>query len=243
MTNSLENSVDEESLFAGIDVGGTDIKIGIVNDRGEVVASTRFPTRQEQGPQVAIDRSRDALHRLIEKAGRDQRDVRAIGLGTPGPLDIPNGVILAPTNLPAWRNFPIVEKLAAATGVHVSYANDAGAAAFGEYWIGRGREFESIILITLGTGVGGGIIIGGMSIDGAHSHGAEIGHMTIDSSPSARVCSCGQAGHLEAYTSARSVVARTLDRLSRGRIEPIKWADYRGIPIDGAKDCRRRSLR
>ena len=99
----------------------------------------------------------------------------------------------------------------------MSFANDANAAAFGEFWVGSGSEYHSIVLFTLGTGVGGGIIIGDLSIDGENSHGSELGHMIIDYNDTARLCGCGQRGHLEAYASAKGVIQRTLEALEQRR--------------------------
>ncbi len=201
----IEN--EETEIFAGVDVGGTNIKIGFVSDGGEVLLKTSIPTESERGPQDAIDRIAEAIERTIRESEFDSNQIVAIGLGTPGTMDIPKGMILEPPNLPAWRHFPVRDKLSEATGKPVTYANDANAAAFGEYWIGSGRQFESMVLLTLGTGVGGGIIVFDRTIDGVNSHGAEIGHTIVDASPDARVCSCGSLGHLEAYASATAVVA------------------------------------
>jgi glucokinase len=153
------------------------------------------------------------MDQLLEPSGFSRDDVAAVGLGTPGPLDVKRGVLTTPVNMPSWRNVPVRDQLSAATGKPVTYANDAGAASYGEYWVGGGREYESMILLTLGTGVGGGIIYNGMSIDGSQSFGAEVGHMVIDTSPQARLCNCGNTGHLEAYASATAVAARTVDLL------------------------------
>src|SRR5690606_31150836 len=98
---------------------------------------------------------------------------------------------LHPVNLPGWDNYPIRDRLAAVLNKPVSFANDANAAAFGEFWVGGGRAYHSLVMLTLGTGVGGGIIIGDLSIDGENSHGSECGHIIIDYQPDARVCSCG----------------------------------------------------
>ncbi len=203
-------------LFVGVDVGGTNIKVGIVDDEGRTVAQTKFPTIADKEPSHSIEKAKQSIEKLLEESGRSLDDVAAVGLGTPGPMDIEAGVILTPSNLPAWRNAPVRDLLAKATGKPVTYANDAAAASFGEYWIGSGRQFGSLVLITLGTGVGGGIIVNDFSIDGAHSHGAEIGHVTIDTSESARRCPCGTMGHLEAYASATAVVARCSEALSGG---------------------------
>lgn len=198
----------ELPLFAGVDVGGTNVKVGIVDNRGSIVASTQFPTFQERGARYAIEQTRQVFDQLLAELPCDWSDVVAAGLGTPGPMDIPKGLILTPTNLPGWHNHPVRDELSNVLERPVSYTNDAAAAAFGEYWVGAGANFQSIVLLTLGTGVGGGIIIDDHSVDGANSHGAEIGHVLIDNTPEARICGCGQPGHLEAYASATAVVAR-----------------------------------
>lgn len=203
-------------LFVGVDVGGTNIKVGVVDNEGRTVAQTKFPTSANKEPSYSIEKAKECIERLLEENGKSIEDVAAVGLGTPGPMDIANGLILTPSNLPAWRNDPVRDRLAKATGKPVTYANDAAAAAFGEYWIGSGRQYESLILVTLGTGVGGGIIVNDFSIDGAHSHGAEIGHLAIDNSDQARNCPCGMIGHLEAYASATAVVARCNEALASG---------------------------
>lgn len=201
-------------FFAGVDVGGTNVKIGIVDDNGTIVADTKFPTKSDDSPDIAVEQANRELTDLLAGRGLNWDQVAAVGVGTPGPLDVKAGLLLTPNNLPGWHNYPIKEKLSQATGKPVTFANDANAAAFGEYWVGGGQAFASMILLTLGTGVGGGIIINDNSIDGEHSHGAEIGHMTIDTSNEARVCSCGVKGHLEAYASATALVDRTQEALS-----------------------------
>jgi glucokinase len=147
-------------------------------------------------------------------------------------MDIPRGLILEPSNLPGWRNFPVRDCLAGLLGLPVTYSNDANAAAYGEYWCGAGRDARSMVFFTLGTGVGGGIIVGDLAIEGAHSVGAELGHVVVDTSPQARRCSCGQSGHLEAYASATALVDRFQERLTRqtpagsaGAREPVsaRW--------------------
>ena len=200
-------------IFAGVDVGGTNVKIGLVDDAGQIIAETKFPTQPGKSPEVAIAQARNEFERLLDPSNLDWEDIAAVGLGTPGPMDIPNGVILTPNNLPGWHHFPVRDQLSAALDKPVTYANDAGAAAFGEFWIGGGQAVNSMILLTLGTGVGGGIIINDLSVDGANSHGAEVGHLVIETGPKARVCGCGQTGHLEAYASATALVDRTLEAM------------------------------
>lgn len=200
-------------LFVGVDVGGTNIKIGVVDDRGDKVAYAKFPTQADRSPDVSIAKIPPLVETMIGEHGFTMDDVKAVGLGTPGPMDIDNGIILTPFNLPGWHNYHIRDAVSVAMGKPVTYSNDASAAAFGEFWIGSGRQYHSLILITLGTGVGGGIIIDDVSLNGAHSHGSEIGHICIDTTADALKCSCGQMGHLEAYTSATGIVARATQAL------------------------------
>jgi glucokinase len=191
--------------FAGVDVGGTSIKLGVVDSGGQVIWDDHLPTQPEAPPADAIRRIRACLHAGLE--GR-RDNVRAVGLGTPGPLDTRRGLILNPANLPGWRNYPVRDELAEALGRPVTFANDANAAAFGEFWIGRASENEHLVLLTLGTGVGSGIIVDGHLVTGAHDHAAECGHLSVEFGQQARVCSCGLRGHLEAYASASAVAAR-----------------------------------
>lgn len=211
-------SNEPPAWFAGVDVGGTNIKLGFISSRGEIAGSGQIPTNQETGPAEAIERVKRELERLARelKTRHPEAQIKAAGLGTPGPLDVQSGMILDPVNLPGWRNFPVRDQLSEAIGLPVVYTNDANAAAWGEYWMGAGRAHGSIVLFTLGTGVGGGIVVGDEGWEGAHSLAAELGHVTVDTSPNARICSCGLPGHLEAYASATALVARCQSRLDQG---------------------------
>ena len=233
--------MSDSQLFVGVDVGGTNIKIGIVDDQGGTIAKTKFATMAKQESLASMEKAKTRIDKLLDEAGRSIDDVAAIGLGTPGPLDVKAGMILTPNNLPGWRNDPVREQLSELTGKPVTYANDASAAAFGEYWIGSGRHYESMVLLTLGTGVGGGIIIDDLNIEGAHSHGAEVGHMTIDTALAARLCPCGQLGTSRSLCQ-RDFCGGTLLR------KIIQWSqkfadarDGRGVSAVGVDDfeCRR----
>ncbi|MFT5526140.1 MAG: glucokinase [Pirellulaceae bacterium] len=209
-------------LFIGVDVGGTNIKIGVVDDHGRTLGKTKIPTEDERGVPDAIARIVAATAELMTRVGCKLDDVKAIGLGTPGPMDIPNGMILVTPNLPGWRNFPIRDKLSEAFQLPVSFSNDANAAAYGEFWIGSGREHKSMIMLTLGTGVGGGIILDGRSIEGTNSFGSECGHIIIDSRQDARLCVWGGGrGQLEAYASASALTQRTKEELQAGRTSSL----------------------
>lgn len=211
----VELSEAERPFYLGVDVGGTSIKMGLVDDRGRTLAFRQFETEQERGPADAVSRIEQQMQRLLESLQLGPGEIAGLGLGTPGTMDIPTGMILEPPNMPAWRHFPLRDALADRTGQAVTFANDGGAAAYGEFWVGSGAELASVVMLTLGTGVGGGIILGDRSLDGEHSHGAECGHAIIDSSEFARVCSCGKRGHLEAYASATAVIKRATEALEQ----------------------------
>jgi glucokinase len=204
-------------FFVGIDVGGTNIKIGVVDDLGRPLSHRSIPTQVEQGPEDGARRMGEATKKAIADAGLTLDKIARAGLGTPGTMDIPAGMLLEPVNLKAWRNFPIRDRVAFHTGLPVTYANDAKSAAYGEFWVGSGRDMHSMVLLTLGTGIGGGIVVDEMLIVGEHSHGAECGHIIIDFNDNARMCNCGHRGHLEAYCSATGVVKRTHEALESGR--------------------------
>ncbi len=207
----------KDPFYVGVDLGGTTVKVGVVDDLGQSLSWLSIPTEKEKGPEDATARMAAAVEDAIHQAGLTSSDVASVGLGSPGTMDILAGTLIFPVNLKGWEGFPIRGRLGDLCGLDVAFSNDAAAAAYGEYWIGSGRAFHSMILLTLGTGIGCGIIIGDLSLVGEHSHGAECGHMIINHRDDARLCSCGQRGHLEAYASATAVVKRTREALDAGR--------------------------
>ncbi|TWT98229.1 ROK family protein [Stieleria varia] len=212
----LEISHAQAPYFWGVDVGGTGIKLGLVDDLGRTVAYEKIPTREAEGASAAVARIADIISKT-ESALGIVGQVPQIGLGAPGPMDLPKGLLVAPPQLPSWWGFNIRDAVGEATGRPVSFLNDANAAAFGEFWLGTGRHAESMVLLTLGTGVGGGIVIDGELVNGVNSCGSECGHMIVDPSPTAQLCVWGGGrGHLEAYASASAVVLRTRQRLTEG---------------------------
>ena len=215
-------------LYAGIDLGGTNIKAGLVDDLGRTLAFHTEPTRADRGPEDAASRMGRAVHTLAGLAGIDTSEIARVGLGSPGPLDIPAGRIVRAGNLPGWDDFPLRDRVAEHCGRPVAFANDANAAAYGEFWMGSAREAASLVMLTLGTGVGGGIIIGDLNVEGAHSHGSECGHILVDTSPSARPCPFGHRGDLEAYCSATALVARAREALEDAPDGPLAAAVARG---------------
>jgi glucokinase len=222
----LPRNEAQAPFFVGIDLGGTNIKVGVVDDLGRPMSWLSVPTEAEKGPEDAARRMGQAVREASRLAGLTDGEVARVGLGSPGTMDIPAGMLIEPVNLRGpsgdeWNNFPIRDRASHHCGLPVAFANDGAAAAYGEFWVGSGRELASLVLFTLGTGIGCGIIVGDHSIDGENSHGAECGHIVIDMSDDARMCGCGQPGHLEAYASATAVIKRAQEALDAGRTSSL----------------------
>src|SRR5262245_17196484 len=203
-----------EGYYVGLDVGGTTMKGGVVDDDGRSLGKVSLPTEAHRGQAAGLERMCETIRAAVDEAGIGLADVAAIGVATPGTMDIPAGVILDPPNLKPWQNVPVRDHVHRAFGLPTAFQNDANAAAMGEFWVGAGRSTHSMALFTLGTGVGGGIVIDGQVLTGRHSHGAELGHMKIEMT-SPRQCGCGRWGCLEAYASATAVVRRAAEALQR----------------------------
>src|SRR6516225_9103316 len=147
-------------LYVGLDVGGTTMKAGVVDDTGKALASVSLPSEAHRGQEVGLEHMCEVIRQAVAAAGLVMRDICAIGVATPGTMDIPAGLILDPPNLKPWRNVPVRQFIADTFKLPTAFQNDANAAAYGEFWAGAGREFRSMVLFTLGTGIGGGIVIG-----------------------------------------------------------------------------------
>jgi glucokinase len=200
-------------LFVGLDVGGTTMKAAVVDDAGKAFAPVVLPTEASEGQEHGLNQMCEAIRQAIATAGKTIRDIAAIGVATPGTMDIPAGIILDPPNLRPWKNVPVRKHIEDAFRLPTAFQNDANAAAYGEYWVGAGRDAKSMAMFTLGTGIGGGLILDDQILEGQHSHGAEFGHMKIDLGKT-RQCPCGRWGCLEAFASATSVVKRAHEALA-----------------------------
>jgi glucokinase len=218
-------------FYLGLDVGGTNIKIGLVDDVGHTLAYHSMPTEQDKGAEDACVRMARVVAQLIDKAGVAHTDVARAGIATPGPMDIPAGMILRPGNLPGWWDFPIRERLNFHLGTPVTFANDANAAAYGEFWLGAGALYDSLVLLTLGTGIGGGIIVRDTLVDGAHSCGGECGHILVNPAKDAWQDSLGKSGSLEAYACAGAVIRRATDALGSSEASSLARRHRTGEPI------------
>jgi glucokinase len=204
-------------FYLGIDLGGTNIKSGVVNDDGRVLSAISIDTQADRGPVVGLENLAEAGRRAVESSGLTWDQITGVGLGSPGTMDLPAGMLLDPPNLPGWDNLPIRQLLADRLKKPTVLQNDGNAAAYGEYWTGAGQGAQSLVMFTLGTGIGGGIVIDGLILEGRHSHGAECGHIIIQME-NARQCSCGAFGHLEAYASATALVKRALEALDQDQV-------------------------
>ncbi len=218
--------------FAGVDVGGTNIKIGLVDDLGQTLAYDSISTDEHLGPQQAVERCAATIHELCEKIELPIGQVVRIGLGSPGTMCLKRGMLLDPPNLPNWHYFAIRDALQTAAAKPISFINDANAASYGEFWVGTGAKHDSLALLTLGTGVGGGIIIDGHLLNGMNSFGSECGHIIVDCRPDARLCVWGGGrGHLEAYASASAVAARADEALRLGAVSSLSQILMHGKAI------------
>ena len=202
-----------QPLYVGLDVGGSAMKAGVVDDMGQPLASVSLPSEAFRGQEFGLERMCESIRQAVAAANLKMNQIAAIGVATPGTMDIPAGLILDPPNLKPWRNVPVKGHIHKTFGLPTAFQNDANAAAFGEFWAGVGKDVHSMVLFTLGTGVGGGIIIGDLVVEGEHSHGAELGHMKIEMT-NPRQCGCGRYGCLEAYASATAVVKRASEALA-----------------------------
>jgi glucokinase len=188
-------------MLAGIDLGGTQVRVALARSDGQLVASVKTKTSLLATPQHMVEWAAGEIERH-----RGREKVRAITIAAPGPIDIHRGVLVNPPNLP-WQNVPLAAMLSRATGAKVSLANDADMAGLGEFHHGAGRGTQNMIYITWSTGVGGGLIIDGELRRGGHGTAGEIGHMIVD--PNGPLDNCGQRGCLEAFIGGANLAKET----------------------------------
>lgn len=211
--------------YIGFDIGGTFVKGGIVTENGKLLVFDSIPTDTKN----IISDLAGFCNKLMDKAGLGVDKIAGIGMGIPGMIDSENGVVTFAGNL-EWKNFAVAYDLSAATGFIVKITNDANAAALGEARFGAGKEYTDSILVTLGTGVGGGIVIDGKLFAGRHSQGGEIGHMVIEKG--GLKCTCGRRGCFEVYSSATALI-RDTKRAMIENVDSEMWQDYTPETVDG----------
>ncbi len=193
----------------GIDLGGTDIKAGLVDAQLNITAQVTLPTQAATGPDGVVER----IVAIIEELrGLPQATAAAVGIGTPGPLSPTRGIVYRSANLPGWRDVPLRDNVARRVGMPVTIDNDANVAAYGEYR--ADPEIRNLVLLTLGTGVGAGAVVDGRILHGQHENASEWGHMIVH--PGGIPCKCGQRGCLEMYASASNIAKRTAQQIRAG---------------------------
>ncbi|MFH1419181.1 MAG: ROK family protein [Planctomycetota bacterium] len=213
----------------GLDVGGTAIKAGLVTAAGEVLARATMATETDRGVDHVIGNMVRLIDELRSPSVGEVDPLQTVGLGMPGTLSRQRGIVISPPNLPGWRDVPIVDRLGAATGLRVILDNDANNAALGEYLCGAGSGIRDMAMLTLGTGIGGGLILDGRLWHGAYENGGELGHMIVHAG--GRRCKCGQMGCLEAYASATNIAIRAMEAVEAGEPSCLKDIRDRGQPI------------
>ncbi len=194
----------------GIDIGGTTIKCGLFTENGELKEKWEIPSRTENGGIQVPQDVADTIEAKLKELTIEKKDVIGVGIGVPGPIT-EDGTVLKCANL-GWDIFNVNEKMSALTGLKVASANDANVAALGEMWMGGGKGYKNVVMVTLGTGVGGGVILNGKIVAGSNGGGGEIGHMTVNLQE-IETCGCGGHGHLEQYASATGIVRLAKKRL------------------------------
>ena len=195
-----------KKYYFGIDVGGTFVKGAIIDNDGKILVKDKIATESDKGESHTLENIKTLCNALLLSADMKITDISAMGMGVPGMIDGKSGVVVTSNNL-GWKNFNIAKKAEELIGIPVTIANDANAAALGEMKFGYGGIYNSIIMLTLGTGVGGGIIIDGRIIEGNQGAGAELGHTVIEIG--GEPCTCGRRGCLEAYASATAIIRDT----------------------------------
>jgi len=196
----------------GVDIGGTNLVVGsVAEDGSEILGLVSEPTLAERGADAVLERIVKLVRSSI--AAAPGKPMAGVGIGSPGPLDTARGVVLLTPNL-GWTNYPVRDLLSEALGLPATLDNDANCAIFGEWWRGAARGAKHVVGLTIGTGIGGGIVLDGEIYHGASDIAGELGHMTIDST--GRRCKCGNYGCLEAYASGPAIAARAVEGIEAG---------------------------
>lgn len=219
MTNNAANLVKK---FIGIDIGGMTIKGIIIRGDGTVLAQDSIATGSENGGDIMCNNIVELINSMIQKVGGYKTDIKGIGIGCPGLIDSKNGIVVFAGNL-GLNYYPLASSVSDSVGLPVRITNDANAAALGEARFGAGMKYKDSILITLGTGVGGGIVIDGKLFEGGKSAGTEIGHTVIVEN--GKQCTCGRRGCFERYASARALMEQTREAMSENKNSEM-WKSY-----------------
>src|SRR5882757_2982341 len=198
----------------GVDLGGTNLRIAAVNRQGDLMEKVTLGTRVALGKDHVIREMCDAIRVLAVKY-KDAGSLQGIGIGVPGIIDMKTGMLRESPNLPGWAETPVRAEIERLLGTRVILENDANVAALGEKWLGAARDVDDMAMLTLGTGVGGGIVLKGRIWHGMTGMAGEFGHMTVE--PEGPPCGCGNRGCVEQYASATAVVRMAREAIASGR--------------------------
>jgi len=217
-------------MAVGVDLGGTTIHTALVTLEGQLIAHEHCLTDAIKGVDTVIAHICDSIRNVCAKGNIAPDDLLAIGIGSPGPLSTKTGIVIDAPNLNGWVNVPLRDLVQQSFKAPIFLDNDANAAAYGEFWVGAGKGVQNLIAITLGTGIGGGLIIDGKLFRGPDDTSGEIGHTTVllDGPP----CNCGSQGCLEALSSATALVRRAVESLKSGSsslLNQMSYHDYSKI--------------
>ena len=206
----------------GIDIGGTNLVVGAVTEDGARVRGVKtVATGVPDGPDAVIDRIVAMAKGVIETTRREDpaANIIGVGVGSPGPLDRKRGVVIFTPNL-RWKDMPVRDRIGTALNLPAALDNDANCALLGEHWVGAAKGARDAVCVTLGTGIGGGIVVDGKLVHGASDAAGEIGHMTVE--VNGRRCGCGNDGCLEAYASGPAIARRAVEALDAGAASTIQ---------------------
>lgn len=204
-----------KQLIIGVDLGGTNVKTAVVSQEKKVLAKDARPTDAEEGLEKVLSVMVESADAALKATGATRADVLAAGVGAPGPMNWRTGVVYTPPNLPGWKNVPLADEMRKRLGFPCYVDNDANVACYGEFWGGAGRGTQDMCALTLGTGVGGGIVVFGQLLRGIDGTAAEIGHVKV--MRGGRKCGCGATGCLEAYGSVTGMVHTAVEGIEAGR--------------------------
>jgi glucokinase len=207
-------------VYVGIDLGGTNIKIGCFDGEINLIGKTSTPTGIEMGPEFVVERICETAEKLLADSGLSADDIAGIGIGTPGPANYREGIVIKAANMPKFRNTPLRDMIARKLGKPAILENDANVACWGEFAVGAGKGSGDMVFFTLGTGIGGGIVSNGELVQGVGGNAAELGHIIIY--PDGRECGCGQKGCVEAYASASYTARRATEAIQAGAESSLK---------------------
>jgi glucokinase len=212
--------------YIGMDLGGTTFKALAVSPDGTVLGRVQDDTRAAREPGAVVHSMVEALQQLQADVASPTHPPMAIGFGVPGIVDLPAGLVRRSPNLPGWQNFDLRAALQPSLSVPFTIENDANAAAVGEAWLGAGRGLQHFLMLTLGTGVGGGVIIAGKILHGAQGYAGEIGHTVVD--PNGPLCGCGSHGCLEQFASGTAVARMAEPFYGKTTAKAVADAAHRG---------------